>query len=181
MSGRRRAWAVSGLLAQSGLLVACAIERGLPAPSCETGDTVIHAAQSVPTAELVPCFEPLPAGWHVDTVRVDQDGTVVTFDSDRAGDEAAIFHFTETCEIGDAVSAPSEHDGTMRHDLIERVSPAFRAQRFYEFPGGCVRWEFDFDADATAALSVELGDRLRMGTRDELNDSIRENFVDEEV
>ncbi len=161
---------------------ACSIENVLPEPSCIDGDSVIHAAQSVPTAELIPCFEPMPAGWDVSSVTIDQDGTVVRFDSDRAGDSAAIFHFVERCELGAAVSVPSEYDGARRYDLIESVAPAsFRAQRFYVFTGGCMWWQFDFDEEATAGLSIELGDRLTISTREALNESIRQTFIDEEV
>lgn len=173
--------AVATGLSSVALLVGCAVERGMPPPECSTGETVLLVAQSVPSAELVPCFESLPPGWEIDIVTIDQDGTEIRFDSDRAGDEAATFHYTSTCDLGAAVVAPSEHDGTERRDLIERVVPAFRAQRFYVFSGGCMWWEFDFAEGATAALSVELGDRLAISTRDALNDSIRENFLDEEV
>lgn len=172
---------LTGLLALGLSITACSIEDALPTPDCIEGDTAILGAQSVPTAELVPCFDPLPAGWTVDNVRIDQDGTELRFDSDRAGDDAAIFHYTEVCDIGDAVSAPSEQEGADRFEHIERVNPSFRAQRYYVFPGGCIWWEFDFDEGATAALSIELGDRLNTITRDALNDRIRESFLDEQL
>ncbi len=152
-----------------------------PLPDCIEGGTVNLAAQSVPSAQLVLCFDPLPAGWDVDNVRIDQDGTEVRFDSDRAGDDAAVFHYTATCDIGDAVSAPSEHDGADRFDHIERVDPGFRAQRYYVFEGGCMWWEFDFDEDATAALAIELGEHLTTITRDALNEMMRESFIDERL
>jgi len=176
-----RLFTLTGLLALGLLITACSIEDALPAPDCIDGNTVNLGAQSVPTAELVPCFDPLPDGWTVDNVRIDQDGTEVRFDSDRAGDDAAIFHYTEACDIGDAVGAPSEQEGADRFEYIERVDPGFRAQRYYVFPGGCIRWEFDFGEDATAALSIELGDRLRTVTRDALNERIRESFLDERL
>ncbi len=160
---------------------ACSIEDTQPMPSCEEGGTANIGAQSVPTAELVPCLDPLPAGWEVDNVRVDQDGMLVRFDSDRAGDDAALFHYTATCEIGDAVSTPSEQEGAERFEHVERIEPGFRAQRYYVFEGGCIWWEFDFDRDATAALAIDLGDRLQTITRDALNELVRESFIDVEL
>jgi hypothetical protein len=160
---------------------ACSIESTQPPPSCLEGKTAPIAAQSVPTAELIPCFDPLPAGWEVDNVRIDQAGTVIRFESDRAGGNAAIFHFTASCEVGEAVSAPSEVDGADRFEYIEEVDPAFRARRYYVFEGGCMWWEFDFDDDASAALSIELGDRLQAITRDAYNDALRESFIDEQL
>jgi hypothetical protein len=160
---------------------ACAVEEVLPEPGCATGGSVILAAQSVPTADLVPCFDPLPAGWDVESVTIDQDGTVIRFDSDRAGERAATFRYESTCELEGAVPAPSEFEQTERYELVERVTPSLRAQRFYPFDGGCAWWQFDFDDGAPAALAVELGDRLDLVPRDELNRSIRETFIDEEV
>ena len=159
----------------------CSVEDSQPMPSCEEGGTANIGAQSVPTAELVPCLDPLPAGWEVDNVRIDQDGMIVRFDSDRAGDDAAVFHYTATCDIGDAVSAPSEQEGAERFEDVERIEPGFRAQRYYLFEGGCIWWEFDFDDDATAALAIDLGDRLQTITRDALNEIVRESFIDVEL
>lgn len=176
---RARVPLVAGLLATS--VGACSIENALPLPDCAEGGSVILVVQSVPSAELVPCFEPLPAGWNADQIIVDQDGTVIRFDSDRAGDNAAIFHYAATCAIGEAVYVPSEHEGADRYEYIERVAPSFAAQRYYVFDGGCIWWEFDFDERATAALSIELGDRLVTRTRDVVNDSIRETFLDEDL
>jgi hypothetical protein len=160
---------------------ACAMEEVLPAPSCIEGDTLILTAQSVPTAELVPCFEPLPNGWDAVYVEIDQDGTVVEFDSDRAGEQAAMFRYVESCDVRDAVTTPSEFERAERYEDIERVAPSFGARRFYMFDGGCGWWDFDFDEGAPAALAIELGDRLDFVTRSELNRSIRESFIDEDV
>lgn len=160
---------------------ACSVENSQPMPACSTGGTANIGAQSVPTAALVPCLDPLPAGWEADYVRIDQDGMVVRFDSDRAGDDAAIFHYTATCDIGNAVSSPSEQEGADRFEEVERIEPGFRARRYYVFDGGCIWWEFDFDPGATAALAIDLGDRLQTITRDDLNDIVRESFIDVEL
>lgn len=169
------------LLGISLMASACAMEEVLPAPSCVDGDTAILTAQSVPTADLVPCFEPAPTGWDVTSVVIDQDGTTVRFDSDRAGEEAAMFRFAESCDLGDAVVVPSEFDHAERYEHIERVEPSFAARRFYVFDGGCAWWDFDFDEGATAALAIELGERLVLVSRADLNQSIRDTFIDEEV
>jgi hypothetical protein len=112
---------------------------------------------------------------------IDEDGTLIRFDSDRAGSGAAVFHFVDRCDVGAAVDVPSEYRGADQLELIEGVVPAFRGRRFHVFPGGCMWWEFAFREGAGSALSIELGDRLRMVSRDELNESIRSSFIDEEV
>lgn len=135
----------------------------------------------MPTGDLVPCFESLPAGWEADTVRINQSGSVIHFDSDRAGDGAAEFRYQETCDLGETVSVPSDQKLADRHEYIKRVAPGFQAERYYTFDGGCVSWVFDFDRAVTASLSVELGNSLSLVTRQALNESMRDNFMDEEL
>lgn len=159
----------------------CGIDQAMPHPDCATGGSWVQVAQSVPTAELVPCFKAIPEGWEVDRVTIDQDGTLIRFDSDRAGDASALFHFTDACDHDGAVYAPSQIRGADRFDRVESVTPSFRAQRFFEFEGGCMWWEFDFDEGATAGLSVELGERLEANTRSSLNESLRKSFLDVEL
>ena len=161
--------------------MACSVEEALPAPDCVEGGSTLIVAQSVPSAELVPCLDSLPDGWTVDAVSIDQDGTIIRFDSDRAGSGAAELRFAETCDVDDAVPRPSDIDGAVRFDRPERLEPGFREQRFYVFAGGCIWWEFDFDDGASSTLSIGLGDRLELWSRAALNESIRETFIDEEL
>ena len=175
----KRSLAISALALRA--LGACSVEETMDQPACESGGSLIITAPSVPGDALVPYFAPLPAGWEGDTVTIDQDGTVVRLDSDRAGSGAAQLRYVESCSLGDAVAVPSDQDGADRYELIERVEPDFAAQRYYVFPGGCVWWDFDFREGASAALSIELGDALTLLTRTDLNDSLRETFIDEDL
>ena len=169
------------LLGLAAIAASCSISDTLNEPKCSGDSTVLIAAQSVPTAQLLPCFNPLPVGWQTEEVAVTESGTTIWFESDRAGESAARFSFTATCDIGDAVSAQTEYLDTERFELILEVSPRFRARRHYRFDGGCVSWDFDFDAEAPSALSVELGHALEFWSRSEVNDNIRDTFIDEEL
>ena len=169
--------AVSFALAAS----ACSVEEVLPLPNCATGESALIVAQSVPTAEWVPCLESLPPGWEKSTVNINEDGTVITFDSDRAGSNAAVARFFESCDLGEAVQVRSEHQSAERFEFIERVTPGFRARRFYVFEGGCTTWEFDFDDGAPAALSIELVDAVTLYSRADLNEKLRASFIDKEL
>ena len=42
-------------------------------------------------------------------------------------------------------------------------------------------WEFDFDADASAALAVELGSSLQFVDREMVNNDMRQEFVDKDL
>ena len=64
---------------------ACSVSETMPMSDCVNGGSSLIVAQSVPTADYVPCLDPLPAGWEKESVEIDQDGTVMTFNSDRAG------------------------------------------------------------------------------------------------
>jgi hypothetical protein len=169
--------------------VGCSVEDSLPIPSCVDGGSAFIVAQSVPTGDLIPCFDPLPTGWEVESVKINQDGTVIRLDSDRAGEGAAGLHYADACDTGEAVPVPSDHDGADRFDNVETGEPgdsgSLRGQRYYVFSGGCVWWDFDFvgadDSVVLFSLSLELGNTLSLVTRDWLNESIRENFIDEEL
>lgn len=159
----------------------CSIEETLPIPDCISGESGLIVAQSVPTAEEIPCFEELPDGWERSTVTITEDGTVVGFDSDRAGTDAAVMRFTTTCAFVGAIQVPSDQADAHRFEFIERLTPGFRGSRHYVFTGGCVTWEFDFDDGAPTALALEIADRLTLISREALNANIRETFIDEEL
>ncbi len=180
MARRRLAWLMGfGILL--GSLGACSLEEAVPVPYCEGSDSGLIVAQSVPTADLVPCLTALPAGWDADAVNINQDGTVVLMDSDRAGLGSARLHYGATCDIGEAVSVPSDQDGAEAFEYIEQVDPGFRARRYYTFSGGCVWWVFEFDAGASATHSIELQDQLVLISRQIVNENVRQNFIDEEL
>lgn len=159
----------------------CAVDEVMPAPHCTGSSSVLIAAQSVPDAHLVPCLERLPDGWAVSAVSIDQNETIVRFDSDRAGDDAAVLRYGSSCDVTAATPSASDIAQTERFDEIRRLDPGFRAVRTYVFPGGCISWTFDFADDASATESVAIGNALSMITRRELNEQIRESFLDEEL
>lgn len=163
------------------VLVGCSVEATLSAPHCSSAGSAIIVAQSVPTASKVPCLDPLPDGWSVSTVSVNQDRSVITFDSDRAGEAAATLRFEAECQVEGAVRSVSEHPDTLRFDDILRLPPGFRARRFYRFEGGCVSWEFDFAVEASSTEAIGLGDSLRLVPRQEISDDLSEMFDTDEL
>jgi len=163
------------------LSAACSVEQATPYPHCQSGDSGLITAQSVPTADLIPCLDSVPDGWKAANVAIGQDGTVVRFDSDRAGAGAARLEYRDACDIGDAVSVPDDQEDAAAFEYIERLEPGLRSEKYYVFHGGCAWWTFDFDDDVSAVLAVELDDRLTLLSRDALNENIAESFIDEEL
>ncbi|MGI9602081.1 MAG: hypothetical protein ACR2QE_09365 [Acidimicrobiales bacterium] len=174
------------------MATACSVAESLPLPACSGGSSILIVAQSVPTAELLPCLgasdptlpqlaEPgptLPSGWESAGVTIDDNGMVVRLDSDRAGSDAAVLHFAETCEIGTSVSVPSDQEGADVLESIEEIEPGLRANRYYVFPGGCVWWEFDFADNTPAALAIELQSRLFLAPRQFVSDAVSQDFME---
>ncbi len=178
---RRRVWAVVGaVVLASSVVSACSVEQTLPPPWCMRSGSGLIVAQSVTTASQIPCLTDLPKGWSVGTVQVDDRHTRVSLDSDRAGDGAAVLRFDDACDVTDAVRTPTPLPAD-RYDLIEQIDPAFRAQRFYVFPGGSVSWTFSFKSGAEASESVLIGDALLMVSREDLQRQLSETFVDESI
>ena len=159
----------------------CSVEQTLPPPHCEQSGSGLIVAQSVPTASQLPCLTDLPAGWSFATVRINEHHSTITMDSDRAGEGAAVLRFEDSCDVSGAASVPSELPPAERYDAIEQVRPSFRAERFYVFEGGCVFWTFDFDKGVSATESVAIGDGLALVSRAELQQSVSESFLDEEI
>ena len=162
-------------------LAGCSVEAHISHPACEGGGSWVIVAQSVPTASQVPCLDPIPRGWDIDGVKIDQNGTVITFGSDRAGTVAARMRFTESCAVGDAVQTPSDDPGIERFEDVMQVANGFRASRYYRFDGGCVSWEFEFDAGAPSALSIELANSMQFRGRADLQRLLADSFLDEEL
>lgn len=163
------------------LTIGCSVKETISHPACEGDGSWIIVAQSVPTASQVPCLDPIPRGWDIDTVEIDDTGTVITFGSDRAGTVAARMRFAESCDVGEAVSTPTEYPDTERFESVVRVAGGFEAVRYYRFDGGCVTWEFEFDEGARSALSIELGNAMQLFDRDELQQILADSFLDEEL
>ena len=145
-------------------------------PSCDRSSVMILMAQSVPSATALPCVESLPAGWKLDGVRIDEDGSTIWLDSDIAGDRAvaATLRRPEECSVADAVPVASDEVGIERYERPERLPPELVSQRTYVFEGGCVEYLFRFSHDANAALTVEIDDALSFLPRSELIDEVAE-------
>lgn len=150
-------------------------------PYCQGDTSALIAAQSVPTATVIPCFGPLPAGWEAESVRINQDGTVVHFDSDRAGVDAAVLHFAAACDTSEAVSVPSPDSQIQRLDQVTRLEPDFVASWYYLVDGACWWWDFDLADSASAIFAVEMDETLNWVGRDQLNADLAQGFVDADL
>jgi hypothetical protein len=134
-------------------------------PACTTGDDgdaangVVLMAQSVPTAEWVPCLRAaLPLGWNFH--HLDARDRVARFwlDSDRDGQQAIEVSLCESCDTEGATRIPSERDGMVRFERVAQTSPNFRGERYYLFDGGCITFAFQLAGE-------ERGEALALATQ----------------
>src|SRR6266536_1207685 len=131
-------------------------------------------AQSVPSASLVPCLRPLPAGWKLMNVTVNDGRSVLTFDSDRAGTGAMVVRLTAGCAAGRGTEVAPDHLGVRRYMLIEQQAPRFVATRYDVFVGGCVTTRFSIPAETRAQLTAEAATLLDFTTRQALQRTLEQ-------
>jgi hypothetical protein len=131
-------------------------------PDRQVGEALVLVAQSVPSAQLLPCLRSLPVGWIFHMLDVQRGRTRVLLSSgDRDGEHAVALVLEGSCDVAGAREMPSEQPGTRRYDRVLHVIPGYRADRYYVFPGGCVTRRFDLrgraGAEAAEVVSAGLG------------------------
>lgn len=131
---------------------------------------LILAAQAVPSATLLPCVDAYPVGWTFSGWNATNGGFRFWLDSDRAGFRAVEVVLAPSCDVGDAVEVVPGDDevGTRRFEEPLSLPPAYAANRYYTFEGGCVEYRYRFRGNADAALALEADRALAFRPRVEL-------------
>jgi tRNA A-37 threonylcarbamoyl transferase component Bud32/membrane-associated phospholipid phosphatase len=129
-------------------------------------------AQSVPSASLVPCLRPLPAGWMVGNVTVNNGRSVIPLNHDRAGTGVLVMRLTAHCDPQGATQITSNQPQVRRYQRINRLTPRFEAIYFDLFPGGCVTARAALPAANRAEVSNELTTILHYTTRQTLQQAL---------
>src|SRR5271166_1482937 len=169
------------ILAATAIAVAVSLEAFKPtgdigafAPECGTGHSIILAAQTVPSAALVPCVAALPAGWQVrHSADIASGHATFWLDSDVAGTQALAVTLSAICDVSGATQVRSDQPGTRRFDRPLSRRPQFAELRFYTFPGGCVSYQFNFDPAASPLLVGDVMSAVGFVPRAKLVDYIR--------
>jgi tRNA A-37 threonylcarbamoyl transferase component Bud32 len=130
-------------------------------------------AQSVPSASLVPCLRPLPAGWSVADIAVNNGRSVITLNHDRAGKGALVLRLTAACDWAGAVQVPSPIAGVWRYQRTQAHPGQFSTTWYDLFPGGCLTARLhptnDPDGEWAAHAPQVLGFITRTALREALN------------
>jgi hypothetical protein len=129
---------------------------GAFAPGCGTGHSIILAAQAVPSAALVPCVGAPPAGWSAyDSADIVSGHVTFWLNSAVAGSQVLAITLSATCDLSGATQVRSDQPGTRRFDGPLNRRAQFAELRFYTFPGGCVRYQFNFPNGGSPLLASE--------------------------
>lgn len=143
------------------LLSGCAVEsesiRIGRIPGCDHPNTgrLLLMAQSVPSAQLIPCIEELPEGWILEHADVGSGRSRLQFDS-AASMDVLVYLLPSCSQIGDLIHTESGVDSYIAIDSTHRVEQ-------YVFDGGCIRLEVPVGEEAN-----RMADAIGMITRNTL-------------
>ena len=140
-------------------------------PTCENGSRLALVAQSVPGAAYLPCIAELPTGWSFDGADVDDSGTSIRLESDRA-DRPVSVTLQPSCEIGDATPVAPSDDGTRTYQRIDSIDPRYAGAFIDLFPGGCIETRYDFERGPHVALITDLQGAIDVVSRRQLSDDL---------
>jgi hypothetical protein len=140
-------------------------------PGCGTADddgVFVLAAQAVPSARLLPCLDALVAGWEFAGSQIVEGSFRFWLSSDRAGFQAVRVELVASCDTSETVEVlPGVAElGTRRFEEPLSLAPAFAANRYYRFPGGCVQVEYRFAPGAPSTLVLEADQAISFRPRE---------------
>ncbi len=148
--------------------------------ACAQGDDgtptngVVLLAQSVPSAEVVPCVESIPVGWHFAGLDARNGSARFWLDSDRHGARAIEVVLTGDCDTTGATEIASDRPELRRLERVTQISPQFTGRRYYLFDGGCITVVFRLTGSDSAEPLAVATQSLGVVSREDLRDLVRE-------
>ena len=121
---------------------------------------------------MVPCLRPLPTGWSVANVAVNNGRSVITLDHDRAGAGALVVRLTAACTPGGAVQGPSATPGVRHSQAMASATGEFTATWYDQFPGGCVTSRLHLTTDPNGEFAAQAPQVLGFTSRAALAEAL---------
>lgn len=140
-------------------------------PSCEATSRLALVAQSVPDASYVPCIAELPTGWSFEDTEVNDTGTTIRLESDRA-DRPIIVTLRPSCDVGEATPVAPSDEGTRTYQRADSIDPRYAGAFIDLFPGGCVESRYDFERGPHIALIADLQRAIDVSSRRQLRQDL---------
>ena len=146
-------------------------------PRCSAGDEVsdelILEAQSVPSAQLLPCLAELPPDWMVTEFQVRDGETSIGLSAQEGAGGVARATLTEDCDTSDATEEFSGRENTRLFVTLLRVGEdSLIGTDYYTFAGGCVTYSFELRGEGKGALHAEARSALDFTPRSSVEASI---------
>ncbi len=166
-----------GVVLALAMIAPACVEAADLRPDCGADEAIlVLAAQAVPSATLVPCVDVLLTGWRFSGSETINGTFRFWLDSDRAGLQAVEVSLVPACDVSNAVEVTPGIDeaGTRRFEEPLSLEPAFSADRFYTFPGGCVTVRYRFDV-AESTLVLEADQAIGFRPRRQLVDLVADH------
>jgi tRNA A-37 threonylcarbamoyl transferase component Bud32 len=154
--------------------VAVRTPLGIPNLDCNHLEPLWLAAQSVPSASLVPCVRTQVPGWKVAEVSANNGRSVIVLDHDRSGKRAAVVRLAASCDTTGAVETPSPQPGVRRYQRIDQSTSVFAATWYERFAGGCVTYRLRSTSDLTGSFAIELPGLMGFTSRDTLRQALNQ-------
>jgi hypothetical protein len=144
-------------------------EAGIaPPPSCTEIERLGLLAQSVPSSSYVPCIADLAAGWQGRALTVQDGAAGFELVSDRAPGRAVRVEFRRRCRMPAAAPIPPRTTGGRSYLALRTIAPRYSGSMYDVFPGGCVKYSFDFERGPHIALMAQLQAAVAFVSRTEL-------------
>lgn len=155
-----KSYLLAGLVALM-LLSSCAFQsdsyRIGHLPTCDIAETgrLLLIAQSVPTAEVLPCIEHLPTGWIFEHAEVESGRSRLQFDN-AAGTDVVVSLLHSCTPSGKRTGTEA---GITSYESIDEAGTVVE----HVFQGGCIRIEIPPEAGAN-----QMADAIGLLSREAL-------------
>lgn len=157
----RRAWLLAVAV---GLVPLAACNRPNEEPRCRDVPATVLMAESVPSAQLVPCVASLPDGWAVGTFSADDNAGTFTL-AHEDGAELRVVLRPLCVPADDPVDGDASDDGVM-----QRTSTGDQGDVRWTstFSGGCVVETLTFPHAPAEVGNPSIHEAIGLLSRDEL-------------
>ena len=147
-------------------------------PRCPAGsevtDELVLEAQSVPSADLLPCLTEIPPNWSVTEFTIRDGETVIALTSHSEAGGTARAVLTEECDTTDATEEFSgNEDARLFVKISSPVDDSLRGTHYYKFAGGCVTYSFDLRGEGKGALYAQARSALDFTPRSLVEEGLK--------
>ena len=146
-------------------------------PRCPAGsevtDELVLEAQSVPTADLLPCLTEIPPNWSVTEFRIRDGETAIALTSHSEAGGSARAVLTEDCDTTGATEEFSgQEEARLFVDISTRVDDSLVGTHYYKFAGGCVTYSFNLRGEGKGGLYAQARSALGLTPRSLVEDGL---------